>query len=146
MTPHDFFIQNIWWMLQEILKGVLLRPEKGEFTLQETAENTPDLATQRKLLRVLRGYRAITLIKRNACLLRQTFRVCGGTWIRTKVFRFGDENSTTELCPQLIQSPSANSEFPIGNQKFGVGNCVRKCLLTPSTAVSLLWLRLRQTA
>lgn len=60
MTPHDFFIQNIWWMLQEILKGALLRPEKGEFTLQETGENTPDLATQRKLLRVLRGYRVIT--------------------------------------------------------------------------------------
>lgn len=45
MTPHDFFIQNIWWMLQEILTGVLLRQEKGEFTLQETSENTPDIAT-----------------------------------------------------------------------------------------------------
>lgn len=60
MTPHDFFIQNIWWMLQAIQKDRLFMPEKGKFTLSETGENTPDIATQRKLLRVLRGYRAIT--------------------------------------------------------------------------------------
>ncbi|MBI2038909.1 MAG: hypothetical protein HYT22_01335 [Candidatus Niyogibacteria bacterium] len=60
MTPHDFFIQNIWWMLQAIKKDRLLTPENGEFTLSETGENTPDLATQRKLLRMLRGYHAVT--------------------------------------------------------------------------------------
>ena len=60
MSVHDEFNKDMLWLMRAIKKEALAIPTKIEFTITNNGSDTPTIATQRNMLRRLKGWRVLT--------------------------------------------------------------------------------------